>query len=202
MNKILVSLMTIVLVFALVGGGVYAYFSDIETSTGNTFTAGTLDLNLDGVNANVVKFTVANVTPGDSDTGTWDVTNVGSIGGYLDLEGVGVTEAAGTSTDPELVDEGGPDTPQLGNYLMAHLFVDTNDSGTWNSGETDILGTAASPVAINTIATSYALDLSLAASAINHITLNWSVPTSAGNRIQADSVTLNMTFELQQRAAD
>jgi spore coat-associated protein N len=203
MNKVLVSLMTIVLVCALVGGGVYAYFSDIETSTGNIFTAGTLDLNLDGVNTNVVKFTVGDVKPGDSDTGTWDVTNVGSIGGYLDLESVGVTQAVGTSTDPELVDEPShTDTAQLGTYLLAHVFIDTDDSGTWNSGETNIFGTAASPVAINTIAANYALDLSLAASATNHITLTWSVPASADNRIQGDSVTLGMTFELQQRAAD
>ena len=66
MRSILLSLMTIALVGALVGGGVFAYFSDTETSTGNTFTAGTLDLNLDAGNTNVVKFTVSDVKPGDS----------------------------------------------------------------------------------------------------------------------------------------
>jgi predicted ribosomally synthesized peptide with SipW-like signal peptide len=195
--------MTIVLVCALMGGGVYAYFSDTETSTGNTFTAGTLDLNLDGGNTNVVKFTVGDVAPGDSGNGTWTVSNVGSIDGYLDLESVGVSEDVGTSTDPELVDEPTHvDTTQLGTYLMAHIFVDTNNDGDWDSGETDIYGTNASPAAINGIAGSYALNLSLAASGTNYITLCWSVPASADNRIQGDSVTLDMTFELQQQAAD
>ena len=38
--------MVIGLVAALVGAGLYAYFSDTETSSGNIFTAGTLDLKL------------------------------------------------------------------------------------------------------------------------------------------------------------
>jgi predicted ribosomally synthesized peptide with SipW-like signal peptide len=203
-KRILMSLMTIALVGALVGGGVYAYFSDTETSTGNTFTAGTLDLNLDGGNTNVVKFTVGNVKPGDSGGGTWTVANVGSIAGYLDLESCNVTEAIGTTTDPELADEPTAlDTTQLGNYLMVHIFVDANNNGVWDAGETDVLGTNAAPAAINTIAASYDLNVSLATSGgTNYITLRWSVATATGNRIQGDSVTLNITFELQQRAAD
>jgi spore coat-associated protein N len=203
MSKVLLSLMMIVLVCALIGGGIYAYFSDTETSTGNTFTAGTLDLNLDGGNTNVVKFTVGSVVPGSSGNGTWTVANVGTIDGYLDLESVGVTEGIGTTTDPELVDEPThADTNQLGNYLMAHLFVDANHNGTWDSGETEIFGTTASPAAIKTIAANYDLNLSLTHGSTNYITLAWSVPTTADNRIQGDNVTLGMTFELQQRSAD
>lgn len=204
MKRILISLMTIAVVGALVGGGIYAYFSDTETSTGNTFTAGTLDLNLDGGNTNVVKFTVDYVKPGDSGGATWTVANVGNILGYLDLESISVSEAIGTTTDPELADEPtSSDTTQLGNYLLVHIFIDTNNNGSWDSGETDIFGTNAAPAAINTIAGSYALDLSLAASGgTNYITLLWSVGTATDNRIQGDSVTLNITFELQQNAAD
>jgi predicted ribosomally synthesized peptide with SipW-like signal peptide len=202
-KKILISLMTIAMMAALIGGGVFAYFNDVETSTGNTFTAGTLDLNLDGGNTNVVKFTVSNVKPGDSGGGTWTVANVGSIAGYLDLESISVSEAIGTTTDPELASEPTHvDTTQLGNYLMVHMFIDANNNGSWDTGETHILGTDAAPVAINTIASSYALDLGLAASGTNYITLRWSVATGTDNRIQGDSVTLNMTFELQQQAAD
>ncbi len=203
MKRILISLMTIAVVGALIGGGIYAYFSDTETSTGNTFAAGTLDLNLDGGNINVVKFTVNDVKPGDSGGGTWTVANVGNMDGYLDLESISVSEDIGSTTDPELADEGGPDTAQLGNYLMVHIFIDANNNGSWDAGETDIFGTNAAPAAINGIAGSYALDLSLAASGgTNYITLLWSVGTTVDNRIQGDSVTLDITFELQQRAAD
>ena len=47
-NKLLVSLMSIGLVATVVGVGTYAYFSDTETSTGNTVTAGVLDLSFSG----------------------------------------------------------------------------------------------------------------------------------------------------------
>jgi len=47
MRKILVSLSIIAVVAAIAVGGTVAYFSDVETSAGNTFTAGTLDLKID-----------------------------------------------------------------------------------------------------------------------------------------------------------
>ena len=44
MKKILISLSVIGAVAAIAVGGTIAYFSDTETSTGNTFTAGTIDI--------------------------------------------------------------------------------------------------------------------------------------------------------------
>jgi len=58
MKKVLIALMAVLITVALAGIGTYAYFSDTGTSNGNTFAAGTLDLNVDGGNTNVVKFTV------------------------------------------------------------------------------------------------------------------------------------------------
>jgi len=46
-KKILISLSVIGIVAAMVIGGTIAYFSDTETSTGNTFTAGAIDLKID-----------------------------------------------------------------------------------------------------------------------------------------------------------
>jgi len=48
-KKILISLSVIAAVAAIVVGGTIAYFSDTETSTGNTFTAGAIDLTIDNV---------------------------------------------------------------------------------------------------------------------------------------------------------
>ncbi|MBU0546871.1 M73 family metallopeptidase [Patescibacteria group bacterium] len=47
MKKILISLSVITVVAAIAVGGTIAYFSDTETSTGNTFTAGAIDLTID-----------------------------------------------------------------------------------------------------------------------------------------------------------
>lgn len=49
MKKIVTSVGMIVFVAALVAGGTGAFFSDTETSTGNVFTAGAIDLTIDSV---------------------------------------------------------------------------------------------------------------------------------------------------------
>jgi predicted ribosomally synthesized peptide with SipW-like signal peptide len=47
MNKVLLTVIALGLVGALVGGGLFAYFSDTETSSGNTYTANTITLAVD-----------------------------------------------------------------------------------------------------------------------------------------------------------
>jgi len=47
MKKIIISICTIGIVSAIAISSTVAYFSDVETSTGNTFSAGTLDLKID-----------------------------------------------------------------------------------------------------------------------------------------------------------
>ena len=48
MKRILLSVMVMALLALLVGGGLFAHFTDTESSEGNSFTAGTLDLKVDG----------------------------------------------------------------------------------------------------------------------------------------------------------
>jgi len=51
MKAALISLLTVGLAGSLIGGGVFASFSDSETSAGNTFQAGTIDISLAGETA-------------------------------------------------------------------------------------------------------------------------------------------------------
>jgi len=81
MKKILISLSIIGAVAAIAVGGTIAYFSDTETSTGNTFTAGTLDLTVDAPQDSI--WTMTNMAPGDSTSGTLAMTNAGSLPGDL-----------------------------------------------------------------------------------------------------------------------
>jgi predicted ribosomally synthesized peptide with SipW-like signal peptide len=92
MKKILGLSIAALLVIAMVAGGTFAYFQDTETSTGNSFTAGTLDLKLDGGDINVVKFTVTNANPGESGHNFWTLHNAGSLQGYLNLSGISVVD--------------------------------------------------------------------------------------------------------------
>src|SRR3990167_6257999 len=50
-NKILLSVGTLVVAVAIVAGGTIAFFNDTETSTGNVFTAGSIDLTVDSFGA-------------------------------------------------------------------------------------------------------------------------------------------------------
>ena len=100
MKRILISLMSIALVGALVGGGIYAYFSDTETSTGNTFTAGTLDLEVDNENPwTSTAVTASNMEPGVA-TIPVDISceNIGTLTGDLYMRITGVTDTGGTET--------------------------------------------------------------------------------------------------------
>ncbi|MDD5152496.1 MAG: TasA family protein [Candidatus Pacebacteria bacterium] len=76
MKRILLSLSVIAAVAIGAVGATRAYFSDTETSTGNTFTAGTLDITL-----GTATYTtdVTNMKPGDVKTLTLNVNNVGSL---------------------------------------------------------------------------------------------------------------------------
>jgi len=85
-KKILVSMMVIGLVATLAGAGLHAYFWDTGTSTGNTFSAGTLDLKLsdsdegwaDGVTA--TWSSPSNWAPGEEVVAWLNMSNSGSIG--------------------------------------------------------------------------------------------------------------------------
>lgn len=85
MRKFLIPALATALVIGLVIAGTWAFFSDTETSSGNTFTAGTLVLKLkvnggwvDGVTAT---WTGTNMAPGDdlSSAAIW-LRSFGTIG--------------------------------------------------------------------------------------------------------------------------
>jgi len=129
--------MTIALVSALIGGGIYAAFSDTETSTGNTFTAGTLNLQVGAADPCVENVTISNLKPTDNGTAaTWLTTNIGSINGALDINLGAITNNENTRSEVEIAagdttDVGG----ELGSLLTVAFWMDTNKDGTWSSGD-------------------------------------------------------------------
>lgn len=100
MKKTFFSIVVVALVGAMIGGGIYAAFGDADASTGNTFTAGKLNLvpstsgtgpggkytvtaGGDGINGKVV---FANLAPGDSGAITWTLSNTpGSVASILNI---------------------------------------------------------------------------------------------------------------------
>lgn len=78
MKKLLMSIMTIGIAAAMLGAGTFSYFSDTETSKGNTFTAGTVDISVDDENPWEKSYTVENIEPCYTGWITFIVKNVGT----------------------------------------------------------------------------------------------------------------------------
>ena len=109
MSRILVSLGIIGVVSAIVIGGTISYFSDTETSTGNTFTAGVIDISIDGENPWNKTFTMADMKPCYTDYITFRIENDKSGANPVDIyKKITITqEDTGTLTEPECEAEGG-----------------------------------------------------------------------------------------------
>ncbi len=76
-RRILLSLLIIALVVAATATGAMALFTDQETSSGNTFTTGNLDLALS--NGTPLPFTVSGMAPGDVAYGGLQISNSGNM---------------------------------------------------------------------------------------------------------------------------
>jgi len=212
MRRILISLMTIALVLGVIGGGVYAYFSDTETSAGNSFTAGTLDLTVDGANPWAsTKITVANMKPGDSGAVDCTLSNSGNLAGALTVDIKTLVDAQGTCTEPECVAEGGTynggsctgnTAVNLSSKMDMVVWVDNGaGGGTANNGVMDgteqqlFSGTLAAADA----AATWSVTGGLGAGSTTYIGISYSIASSVRNEIQGDSSTFTIEFNLNQQ---
>ncbi len=198
MKKILLSLMTVGLACALIGGGIYAYFSDVETSTGNTFTAGTLDLTVDTENPwTSTAVTVSDMEPGAAASPV-DISceNAGTLTGDLYMKITGVTDTGETITEPECVAEGGT----WSGSCSGNVAVDDISTQITLSCEVD--GTAVSGldgVLLSAVPTTWTLIKDdLAGSGSITLSLGGSLGSGAGNEYQGDRSTFTIELHLAQ----
>jgi spore coat-associated protein N len=185
MKKIILSLSAIALVAVVAVSATTALFSDTETSTGNTISAGTLDLSVNGENPVTSKFTLADVKPGDSGSYPLVLANVGSIAAshlYLSVSSLTDTEGANPEPETNIVEPGD---------LSGVVTVSIKDGATvlWTGTLT-----ALNALPIHTIDVG-----ALGASpATKTITLEASIDSGVGNDIMGDISTFNIVAELVQ----
>lgn len=189
----LVLALLIVMMLGTLGTG--AWFSDNETSNGNAFTAGSLDLNVDGNNTNVVKFTVTGMRPGNQPTSSWTLANVGSMNGYLDLENITVTNSENGRIEPEI--EAGDTSDGVGelqDIVNLRLYIDVDKAGGYSAGDIMIYNGPTGNIAGN-----YDQNQLIAAGSDVRLVavFDW-WNTANDNQAMTDGMTLNMTFELAQ----
>ena len=174
------------LAVALIGGGVYAYFSDTETSSGNGATAGTLDLVLNDNVAKVMSF--SNVKPGDSGADNFKVRNAGSINGDLTVDISNIVNGPGTTPEPEPL----PDNGELGANMNVVFWIDSDNDKVQDVTEVELYSGTMNG------ATLPSDSMAMTAGAETYIGFSWSIPTSVGNVIQGDTVTFSIGFTLNQ----
>jgi len=198
MKKIFFSLAVIVMASLMGVTATQAYFSDIETSTGNSFAAGSLDLTIDGVNTNIVKFNNVNMAPGNQPNSGWVLANAGSLNGFLDISEITVVSHENVIVEPE--SEAGDVTADVGelqNVLNLTLFLDLDKNGWIGTGETIIFDGK-----VGTLPADIDLSRSLPVGGdlrIGAIFNWWSTPDD--NKAMTDSFDLGLKFELGQTAA-
>lgn len=179
-------------------GATQAYFSDVETSRGNTFAASSLDLTIDGVNTNVVKFTQTGMHPDNQPTGHWTLANVGGMNGYLDIQNITVVSNENSIIEPE--SEAGDTTAAVGelqDVLNLSLYFDLDEDGYWSDGDVSIYNGK-----VGAMPSSFELNRALAASSDVRImaVFDW-WQSAEDNKAMTDSFELGLDFELGQTAA-
>ena len=145
-KKIIISLCVMGVVAAVVVGGTTAYFSDTETSTGNTFTAGTIDISINDQNPWNESFTLDDMKPCYTDYINFRIDNDRSDPNPVNIfKLIKVTdENTGTVSEPECTEqdgvwnentdpkctwtEGCPDKNNLSDWIWYDLYVEVYDA--------------------------------------------------------------------------
>jgi len=224
MKKLFGLTIAALLIIGMVGGGTWAYFSDIETSADNVLTAGTLDLKTDDADGKDAVWTLANMEPGVSTTGeaTIVLKNKGSIdGASLDvtfaivwddytaveqvadgLEGIdpiGDTELMMTSNLIISVfkyGETGSETNLL--ELAAGVFVDDWIEAADNAGTHDQIITLNELKAQSVVSPLPLAGLLKSETPPKNFTIKIDFSSDAGNDTQGDASILTINFTLNQ----
>lgn len=183
----------------LASGATVAYFSDTESSNGNNFTAGTLNLTVNGNDGiNTVLFNVSNLRPGSQPTGRYTIRNTGSVAGYLDIENVSFASNENGRIEPEVeAGDASDDTGELDDVLNLRMYLDNDKDGYYSVGDRMFYNGL-----VKNIPSHFELDEPVAAGSgvevVSEVYDWWN--TSIDNQAQNDSLVINSTMELSQTA--
>jgi predicted ribosomally synthesized peptide with SipW-like signal peptide len=218
-KKIILSLSVIGAVAAIAVGGTIAYFSDTETSTGNTFTAGNLDLKIDSqctyngaastqcgtwqsrdlVPTSDKFFNFADVKPGDIGENTISLT-LQNNPGWACMYIKNLTNNDNGCNNPETKAGDttcGANQGELQTALLYTIWLDPDCSNTINGSEAPIAGFNGVTITGDTmipIADSQHGGVPLPGATTKCVGVSWTLPSTTGNIVQSDSVTADLAF--------
>ena len=216
-KKILASMLIIGVVSILLGAGTVAYFSDTETSKGNTFTVSSASPNLivwwpvppynvpatrydDEIGKQLpTLFNVDDLKPGDSGETICHVNNIGDVDGILYFNIINLANDENTCIEPE--QKAGDDPTSTEGELGEHLRITVlyGDEGWPRSA----YYTAIDDVPLNDLEDNPQLLGELVyEDGIRDgkdIIIQWRLPTSTTNIVQTDTATFDIVFILNQK---
>jgi len=215
----------VAVVIALVTTGTFAVFSDTETSSPNTFTAGIIDLEVDCAGDTVFSaqddplppifnYLPANaIKPGDSGEVTISLhlkadTNNADL--WMQVENL--ENFGGVLSEPEAEAEAGTPDDDIASQILVKLWVDEGSTAGWqgkvedteegdnifNGIETYLYeGTLAGLVT----AGQQTVQLNAVASTTYYVGWSWELPSTVGNEAQGDYCTFDIVFGADQRTS-
>lgn len=122
-NQFLASLLSIGIFASIVGAGTYAYFSDTETSTGNTMTAGVLDLWVNGQDTMILTLGVSNLKPNQTNYTDPFTLRIVDNPGRLCMRIDNIVCGQGNQTPMEIAAENGVPKFDLANYTWFDINI-------------------------------------------------------------------------------
>ena len=187
-RQLLGGFLTIGAAGAAAGAGTMAYFSDTESSSGNTVQAGTLDLTLDGTSQTVTFLDESAIAPGDSGSGSVTLGNAGTVTGVPEVE---VTEVTSKENSLEGEENGQDDFQdgELYDYLQLRVLYDGQVVIDWFTADQISVGDT------------YTLPTTIAGGGSKPFSVKWRLPSGTGNDAQSDSFSFDVTFRLTQDGA-
>ena len=221
-TRILMSILMIGVVAMAAGAGTLAFFSDTEESTGNTFTAGTLDLKVDwneSYNGTVIEtqgetdnpgaiFDLSDVKPGDYGEATISLHVYGNDA-YGIMTIIPTSNDDVSSTEPELDAGDDEDNPtdewdgELAQNMSVVIWLDDGDN-VHEDGETVLYQGTLPDDPEEVLKLIIDADPGttgiqpLEACTTYYIGIKWSIDSEVGNIIQSDKFTADISFYTEQ----
>ncbi|MBU0978246.1 MAG: TasA family protein [Patescibacteria group bacterium] len=207
-KKLLLGLLVLALGAMTIRNLTSALFTDTERTEDSTFTAGTLNINVDENDGTVFdNIVVSNIGVDGTVSGgkTWTINNTGSVPGNLQMQMMSVVNNENGCNEPEALVDGtcadpGPDQGELGGVVATVVILDDDATGP-NAPATVVTSTLATADAGSYLSqwNSNAGIVTIPAGGSLTVTMNWSNnPASYGNEIQSDSLSFDVQFDVVQ----
>lgn len=190
------------------GAGTIAYFNDTETSKGNTFTAGELDLRIDWTeyyNGELIEnrelgdldgepiFMLEDIKPGDNGEATISIhvsDNPALL--WINLENIVENERGMNEPEMEVDDD---NTGDLSEHMMFTVWIDDGGGDPGNNilDDDEIVLCEDILADIDSVGPAYIENC-----CVYYLAVHWSLPWDTGNVVQSDSLSADISFYAEQ----